>query len=438
MSRLQNQSWWFFLALNAPGFSLSMVHLINNPNLYHYVLTRFIDRGLLDEHRLNTALGTLGIVGLLVATMIQPAVGLLSDRTRTRYPYLFVGILISTLALLIVANAETWGILISSIIILQIGLNTIQSPMQALIPDYVRPSQRGVAASLKTVLELAGIVMSGVVVFLFLGNHTRPALAVAVSGFGLLVATLISIRSIAGKVAAFSPRQKSSLIKRYTGWYAVSSGSRTGAQISLYRLSVWHIFRRRPLLWWLASRFMFYSCFNTLGKFGITYLTDVFGYSGEEARSLQGVILLATGILVFVVTLIGGWVADQLGKKQVAAAGSIVASAATLVLINAPGLTLAVIAICVIGMGSGIFFSAGWALITNIVPSRRAGFYLGLANVATTLGGIFGLLGGYLIDAINDRASEPAAGYSVLFGIIMVLFAFSAYATIRIREPQSQ
>lgn len=435
----QSRSWWFLVALNAPAFSLSLVHLINNPNLYHYVLTNFIESGLLDSDRLNTALGSLGILGLIMATLAQPVAGLLSDRTHSRwgarYPFFWGGIFVSAIALLLIAHAESWFLLIFSIVLVQVGLNAIQSPMQALIPDYVQPAQRGIAASLKTVLELVGIVVSGVVVVLFLGNNTRPTLAVLVSVSFLILSTLLSMQSVPNKTASYSLQQQKGSIGRYLRFY-MKDANRLGLRTAFVRQSAWHIFRQRSILWWLISRFLFYSCFNTLGKFSITYLTDVFGYSGEEARSLQGVILLVTGILVFAVTLAGGWFSDQFGKKRVAAAGGVMASAATLVLIEAPGLTFAIIAICIIGMGSGVFFSAGWALITTLVPPRRAGFYLGFANIATTLGGILGLLGGYVIDAVNASAEDPATGYTILFVIIMLLFAISAYATTRIREPE--
>jgi len=165
--------WLFFVGLNAPAFSLSLMHVVNNPNIYHYVLTSFVERGLLVSNRFNTALGLLSILGLLMASIAQPLIGAISDRARTpwgqRYPFLFGGALAFMLSALWLVNVSAWWMLIVALLCVQVALNTIQSPLQALIPDYVNPQQMGLASSIKTTLELAGIIASGAVVLLFWG-----------------------------------------------------------------------------------------------------------------------------------------------------------------------------------------------------------------------------------------------------------------------------
>ena len=421
---MQRQSFWFFWGLNAPAFSLALIHVINK-NLYHYVLTRFTDTGLLDPDRLNTALGTLGILGMLIASLVQPTVGFLSDRTHTRlgarYPYFISGAVLTTVALLLMVNAQAWAMLILALVMVQVALNSVQSPLQALIPDQVVPNRMGVAASIKTVLELIGIVASGMIVWLLLGTKTRPELAV-------LVCAVIFFSSIAVSMVSAPPQPNQ---KNRTRWHLkLPPFKRVWANLS-------RLLSQREFMWWLVSRFLFYSSFNSIGQFSVTYLMDVYGYSGDEARAIQGKVLVATGIMIFITTIGAGFLSDRVGRRPVAAAGGVLAAAASLTLIQSPGLTIAAILIGITGIGCSIFLSSGWALITALVPEREAGFYLGLANVATTIGGAFGLLNGYVVDWVNDDASTPVAGYNVLFGITTACFMLGALAILNVQESKS-
>ena len=433
----QSQSWLFFLGLNAPAFSLAMLHIINNPNIYHYVLTTFVSLDLLPRNRLNTALGLLSLLGLLVATVAQPSIGVLSDRTKnqrgTRSPYLVIGSIVALVVLLIMVNSKSWWMLISAVIIVQIALNTVQSPMQAFIPDYVAPSRMGMAASIKTILELVGIITSGIVVWAFLGTNTRPEQAVIFVSILMFISVAIAIRVKPDELPRKAKRLN--LSGRYVRRYADVNGGRISARLMYGYQSIGQIMRQRPLQWWLAGRFFFYASFNTIGKFAITYLTDVLGYSGDEARALQGIVLLVTGILILGTTMMAGVLSDRMGRKRLATIGGLMSAAAAFSLAFSPaGLYFAIVMICVAGIGSGIFFSTGWALLTYLVPIRKAAFYIGFMNIATTLGGAFGMLGGYMVDRINDTAATPATGYAVLFLLTGISFGLGAFSINRVKD----
>lgn len=432
------RSWWFFIGLNAPAFSVAMIHIVNNPNLYHYVLTRFVEMGLLDDNRLNTALGMLGVIGLLIAGLVQPIIGLLSDRTSSRlgarYPYFIGGALLTTIALWMVVNSASWLILMLAVLIIQIGLNSVQSPLNALIPDRVAPRNMGVAASIKTVLELSGIIGSGLVVWLFLGTNTRPLATVLVVSVIFFVTILLTIWA-APPQPTQSPKGILRPSDRYRRRYGQLVRNRLKIRLSLWRDDLHHLTRQRELLWWFLSRFLFYASFNTIGKFAVTYLTDVYGYTGEEARAIQGRVLAITGILIFIVTLVAGILADRFQRQYIAFFGGLIAAGASLIMVQSPQFTLAATLIGIIGIGSSVFLSTGWALITNIIPAREAAFYLGIANLATALGGAMGLLGGYMIDRVNDYARSSVAGYQVLFILTTLCFALGALAILRVNTP---
>ncbi len=115
-----------------------------------------------------------------------------------------------------------------------------------------------------------------------------------------------------------------------------------------------------------------------------------------------------------------------------ALAGLIAAAGTGMVLVvRTPGLITAAGAI--IGLGVGIFLSANWALVTDLVPEAEAARYLGIANIATAGGsGVARLLGGALIDPINRVMGSTSAGYLSLYGLTLVAFLLGTVAILRL------
>ena len=70
-----------------------------------------------------------------------------------------------------------------------------------------------------------------------------------------------------------------------------------------------------------------------------------------------------------------------------------------------------------IGIATGFFFTANWALGTRIVPQAEAGRYLGISNLAGAGAGAVGAyIGGPIADYLTVRLPEvPGAGYVLLF-----------------------
>ncbi|MEN6481845.1 MAG: MFS transporter, partial [Anaerolineaceae bacterium] len=93
-----------------------------------------------------------------------------------------------------------------------------------------------------------------------------------------------------------------------------------------------------------------------------------------------------------------------------------------------PAMTAVYIGACFIGAGTGFFYSANWALGTEIVPKDEAGRYLGISNLA---GAGAGAVGAYIGGPIGDHL-----GYTLLMAIYGVLFLLSIFALRNIQEPR--
>lgn len=113
----------------------------------------------------------------LMGLLVQPIVGTLSDRTWNRFgrrlPYLIVGALVAVLVMCLLPNAGSFGLGISSAIIvglialmlLDTSINMAMQPFKMLVGDMVNEKQKGLAYSIQSFLCNAGSVVGFVFPF---------------------------------------------------------------------------------------------------------------------------------------------------------------------------------------------------------------------------------------------------------------------------------
>ena len=156
----------------------------------------------------NTALGLMRTGGLVVAMLVQPAAGLLSDRNASRYgrrrPFIFIGVLFDLLFLAAVGLAQGYWSLLAAILLLQFSANVSHGPLQGLIPDLAPEEQRGRASGVKGFFELLPLVLVALSVAR-LGGAGQIGWAIAVTGGVLLAAMLLTMALVHEQPLATKP-----------------------------------------------------------------------------------------------------------------------------------------------------------------------------------------------------------------------------------------
>src|SRR5512137_785830 len=93
------------LVISLLGFALTFSSNIQDPPLMTFKVRQ------LAPDFPNTALGILGFIGLLVAMVVQPIVGVFSDRAHTKWgrrlPFLVGGVVLIAISLFLLASAPT-------------------------------------------------------------------------------------------------------------------------------------------------------------------------------------------------------------------------------------------------------------------------------------------------------------------------------------------
>jgi Na+/melibiose symporter-like transporter len=144
----------------------------------------------------NTALGAMRTAGLIIAMLVQPAMGLLSDRSTSRFgrrrPFIFVGVLLDLVFLAFIALAWDYWSLLVAVLLIQFSSNISHGALQGLIPDLVPENQRGVASGVKAIMELLPLILLAFTIARLVGVG-QFNWAIFATGAGLLVTMLLTM-----------------------------------------------------------------------------------------------------------------------------------------------------------------------------------------------------------------------------------------------------
>ena len=192
----------------------------------------------------------------------------------------------------------------------------------------------------------------------------------------------------------------------------------------------------RPYSWWVVNRLAFLVGATNLSTFALFYLQARLGYVEEQAAQPAAILMLIVGVFILISALPSGWLADKFGHKRLVIVSGLLAFIGTVIAIITPSLNVIYIGGIFIGIGTGIFFTANWALGTSLVPQNKAGRYFGISNLAGAGAGAVGAyIGGPIADYFTNYVPDsPGLGYILLFSIYGILFLFSVFAATRIKQ----
>ena len=360
------------------------------------------------EELKNTYLGLLGLAGLLVAMVVQPLAGHMSDRTFSpwgrRMPYVVVGGTLTCLAIFLLGVAFSYTALVSSLIVVQLCINTALGPYQALIRDLAPRARRGVVSSFKIMGDSSGGVVFLVVVAFLLGQYTGPQNAVWL-WLSLGVISLILGAS--------------------TAWTAIGIRSKEASASAAAAVSPASSLQRETQArfgWFLGSRFCTFAALAILQTYALFFLRDVVGLP-NPARAV-GIMALVIGGSILLTAYPFGRLSDRVGRKRVVVAAAMVGAGGAFTLLLAVNFLQVVLIGALIGVAAGAFLGASWAMATDLVSSGRTAQQMGIANASAVGGTALAKLAGPGVDFLNRAGGE--LGYSTLLVSCGVLFVLGA------------
>src|SRR5512135_1195655 len=183
--------WYDYITINIFWLGLNIRNTAIGSYFMPYMVGLFV-----PEAIKNTALGALRSAGLVIAMLVQPAAGLVSDRSLSRFgrrrPYILIGAIFDCVFLAAIALSWNYAALLVSILLIQFSSNISHGPLQGLIPDLVPEDERGKASAVKAIFELLPLIIVGLTIAKLVGAG-QLGWAIFATGGTLLVVAIITV-----------------------------------------------------------------------------------------------------------------------------------------------------------------------------------------------------------------------------------------------------
>lgn len=475
--------WYDIITVNIFYLGLTTLTQTFVPLVLPLLVQRFV-----GEAQQGTYFGRMRLWALMVALLAQALMGMLSDRTTARWgrrrPFILAGTLLDLVVLTAIgfiaqmSGMAGYRLLFVLYVLLQFFSNTAHSAQQGLIPDLVPEEKRGRYSGVKALFEVpipvvlvsftiarligAGNMWGGLLLLMAVMFITM-ALAMLVPEkplttapppldwqpflrLLLMTAFFTGVILLMGEVVAWAGRWLAGVeslpvlvaVMGLVGLAAMIVAVVVGVGGSAW-LSIGTAKRRSlsSFVWWVISRLAFLVSVTNLAGFVLYFLQGRLGFTRESAAGPASEMMMLVGVFILLSALPAGWLVDRVGRKKIVAWSGLIAAAGTAITLFATDLTLVFVGGSIIGIATGVFYTASWALGTSLVPKAEAGRYLGISNLAGAGAGAVGAyIGGPVADFFTRSTPEtPGLGYMVIFAIYGVLFFLSTLLLAKVREP---
>ncbi|WP_225627451.1 MFS transporter [Streptomyces werraensis] len=363
-----------------------------------------------------SALALVTGVSALASLAVPPIVGLLSDRTRTRWgrraPWILFGGLATAASLILLGVVgSVAGLLVGWFLVqgtVNVGLNVVL----AMIPDRIPPHRHGLASTLQGLGLPVGSVIGVQLGALFVDSVAL--------GYGVLATAF----ALASAVSAWPAREA-----RHSAPDERRSRS-AGADVRRTFASL----RFRDYRWVFVSRAVLYLGYNMVNGFTLYILEDFI----DPPRGMAPADGVATALTISLIgvtvgTAGAGPLVDRFGRHRgFVLASSLLLTAALFVPLLWRTWSGFLACTALSGLALGLYLGVDLALVTLVLPKAGdTGRDLGVFHIALTAPQV-------IAPFVASLAVTTLGGYPALFLIGGAIALIGSLAILRVRpEPVS-
>lgn len=334
------------------------------------------------------ALAQVTFLGAGAASLANIAIGFLSDRTRTRRPWILAGLIASGALLVAVGEARSVRELIGLVMVWQVALNLMLAPLMAWAGDCFPDEQKGelggalalapaLGALAGSMVTHVGLVEPGARLVLVAGLVSALVLPAVLLGRGRVRPALVA----PAPAPAPLPRRERVVVRMWTARLLVQVAE--GGMFAF-------------LLYWLRS------------------LSP--GYPENGAANIFSAVLVSAVPL----SLLAGRWSDRHGRPVLPlVVAALLCAAGMLVMAAAQTLAFAIVGYVLFGLAAAIFLSLHSGQTLRVLPRpQHRGRDLGIFNLTNTVPG--------MVMPWLTVLLVPQFGYGALFVLFAALSLGSA------------
>ncbi len=403
------------------------------------------------------AIGFLMTLDNMAALFIQPMIGVVSDRTRTRIgrrmPYLLIGAPIAAVAFAFIPNARVFSGFIAAIVVMLLFAALYRTPVIALMPDLVPSPLRSQANG---IINLMGGV-GGVLAYIGGGllYDVNPGLPFWLGAVLTVIAILIvvfAIREPRGPMAAAADSEELSdmlpsvillvvslLLWGLGNWWLEGIRGELVKGLGYLVMAAGFILflvtrlRRLPqgnrgsLLRLLLAIFCWFVGFNAIETFFSLYGVNVL----HIKPSLAGILMGVANLTFIIFALPSGFIAARVGRRRTILWGLAIFSALLLVAFFVPVMAVIAVALGLGGMAWALVNVNSLPMVLDSARQDQVGTSTGLYYLFSTVAAIAGpIANGQVIERTGNN-------YNLIFLIAPFFFVVAFVLMLGVRHGEA-
>ncbi|MDA9125240.1 MFS transporter [Flavobacteriaceae bacterium] len=379
----------------------------------------------------------LHLAGPVTGLLVQPIVGVLSDKTWSprfgrRKPYFLIGAILCSLTLLAFPFSSSLWMAAGLLWILDAGNNTAMEPYRALIADKLDREQQPLGFQMQSFFTGLGQVLANLSLFIF------PLIFIGTTGTlpnwvyaSFFLGAFCSIASILWSVYKTEeiPPTEAELVKL--------RNEKRSVLVPL--IEIFSAIKEMPKIMWqlaLVYLFQWYALFCYWQNSSKSVALSIWNATPEnteaysEAVSLTGLVNGWYNVVTFLVAFSLVRFAKKYSPKKVHAFCLILAALGFLAFPHINDKNLLFFAITGFGIGWASMMGIPYLMIVSEIPKERYGVYMGIINMMIVIPMIFQTVSfGYILK--NFLANDPRQ--AITFAGVLLLVA--SVCTLLIKTP---
>lgn len=401
-------SFWQILNLSFGFLGVQIGYSLQNGNT-----SRILEALGADVH----SIGYFWLAAPLAGLIVQPIIGLSSDKTWTRLgrriPFILVGAIISALAMFFMPNAGNFTNLLPPLVfgavmllLMDTSFNITMQPFRALVGDMVNDEQKNLGYSLQSALINFGAVFGSLLPWILtkanVANVPAEGQKVADSviwsfyiGGGIL---LLSVLWTVFRTKEYAPKE-----------HAEYNNIDLDATENKVKSNMFTLISNAPKIFWQLGVVQFFSWFSLFLMWVYTtraIANQVWGPDAVDAKSLgfneagdwTGVMFAFYSAIAAIFALLIPSIAKAIGRKKTYSFSLILGGIGLISMLLIHDKNLLLLSMIGVGFAWAAILAIPYAMLSSSLPAEKMGVYMGLFNATITIPQIAaGLLGSTLI-----------------------------------------
>ncbi|MBL7760044.1 MAG: MFS transporter [Sediminibacterium sp.] len=385
----------------------------------------------------------LNLAGPMTGLLIQPIIGVLSDRTwhprwGRRKPYFFIGALFCSLCLFLYPFSSTLWMAAGLLWVLDAANNTAMEPYRAFIADKLPAAQHASGFLTQSFFTGLGITLANISLFIFQkfipGQHGAIPYWVFGSFFLGSVCSISSVLWSISKTPEIPPTPEELAALRANKKGILQPFIEIGHAILhmpkvMWQLALVYLFQWYALFcyWQNASKSIAQSVWKTSPSGNKTLYEEAVGWAGLVNGWYNVVTFLSAFGLVYM--------AKKFGPKKVHVACLLMAGLALLTFPHIQNKYMLFAPMAGFGIAWASMMGIPYLMVVNDIPKERYGVYMGIINMMIVIPMILQTttFGFVLHHFLNN---DP--GKAISFGGVLLLLACGATLLIQPSQPAEE